>query len=100
MYICDSTNAKKDYSLPLPLKNVHPGDIFDGSCTVSDQNEIIFTCSTRSDDKSFVMYLITMSGELKHELQVRTTTGCRGFSINVVFNHVNKTILAGPALER
>ena len=93
MYICDSTNAEKDYKFPLPLKNVHPDDIFDGSCTVSDQNEIIFTCSILSDDKSFVMYIITMSGKLKREVQVRTTTGCRVVSINVVFNHVNKTIL-------
>ena len=34
-----------------------------------------------------------MSGKLKREVQVRTTTGCRVLSINVVFNHVNKTIL-------
>ena len=92
VYICDSTNAEKDYKFPLPLKDLHPDDIRELSLTVSDQNEIICIFSKYNDDKSFVMSIITMDGQLKHEEQVPTNTGYVR-SLNVVFNHVNKTIL-------
>ena len=92
MYICDSTNAEKDYKIPLPLKNVCPEDIKEQSFTVSDQNEIIYTFVKQSDDKSFFMHIITMDGKVKHEVQVPVTSVCL-HSIHVVFNHVNKTIL-------
>ena len=92
MYICDSTNAEKDYKFPLPLKDVHPDDIWRLSFTVSHQNEIICIFSKYSDKKSLVMYIITIDGKIKLEAQVPRKTGyvC---STNVVFNHVNKTIL-------
>ena len=92
MYVCDSTKAKKDYEFPLPLTNVHHRDICELSFTVSDQNEIICIFSKCTDKKSFVMCIITMDGQLKHEEQVPTNTGIVGFT-HVVFNHVNKTIL-------
>ena len=92
MYICDSTNAEKDCKFPLPLKNVHPNDIKELSFTVSDQKEIIYTFSTHSDDKSFTMHIVTMGGKLKHEAQAPAIIDWL-FSINVVFNHGNKTIL-------
>ena len=92
MYICDSTNAEKEYKFPLPLKNVCPEDIKELSFTVSDQNEIIYTFVKQSDDESFVMNIITMDGELKHEVKVPATTDWV-LSMNVVFNHENKTIL-------
>ena len=97
MYIYDSTNAEKDYKLPLPLKNVCPDDITELSFTVSDQNEIIYTFSKRNDDKPFVMHIITMDGKLKHEVpnneeQIPAATNHVCF-MNVVLNHVNKTIL-------
>ena len=92
MYICDSTNAEKDYKLTLPLKNVHPDDIKELSFTVSDQKKIIYIFSKRSDETSFTIHIITMDGELKHEVKVPTTTDWL-FSINVIFNHVNKTIV-------
>ena len=92
MYICDSTNAEKDYKLTLPLKNVHPDDIKELSFTVSDQKKIIYIFSKRSDETSFTIHIITMDGELKHEVKVPTTTNWL-FSINVIFNHVNKTIV-------
>ena len=92
MYICDSTNAEKDYKFPLPLKDVRSDDIRKLSLTVSDQNEIICVFSKYRDNNSFVMYIITMEGQLKHEAQVPENSGivC---STNVAFNHVNKTIL-------
>ena len=39
------------------------------------------------------MCITTMDGQLKHEEQVPTNTGLVGYT-NVVFNHVNKTVLA------
>ena len=94
MYICDNTNVEKDYKFPLPLKNVCLDDITKLSFTVSDQNEIIYTFVKQSDDESFVMHIITMDGKLKHEVQVQVPSflvfQC---SINVMFKHVNKTIL-------
>ena len=92
MCICDSTNVQKDYKFPLPLKNVCPEDIKELSFTVSDQNEIIYTFVKQSDDESFVMNIITLDGELKHEVKVPATTDWV-LSMNVVFNHENKTIL-------
>ena len=90
MYVCYTTNAEKDYEIPLPLYLLRD-DVNPLSFTVSDQNEIIYTFSTKRDD-FFALCIITMDGELKHEEEVPTKTGyvC---SLNVVFNHVNKTIL-------
>ena len=65
MYICDSKDAEKDYNFPLPLKNVCSDDIFIRSFTVSDQNEITYIFSEKNYDKSFVMNIITMDGNLK-----------------------------------
>ena len=89
MYICDSTNGDKDYRFRLPLKDVHSDDICRLSFTVSDQNEIICLLSKRRD---LVMYIITIDGQFKHEEQVPKNTGYACYT-NVVFNHVNKTIL-------
>ena len=93
MYIYDSTNVEKDYTeFLLLLKNVYPEDIKELSFTVSDQKKIIYTFVKQSDDESFVMNIITMDGELKHEVKVPATTDWV-LSMNVVFNHENKTIL-------
>ena len=92
MYICDSKDGEGDYKFSLPLKNVCPADIQAPSFTVSDKNEIIYTFSKYNDDKSFVIYIITIEGLLKREVQVPATTYLV-YSMNVVFNHVNKTIL-------
>ena len=101
MYICDSTNAKKDYKFPLPLKDVRPDDIDKLSFTISDQNEIICTYLKSSDAKAFVMLIITMDGKLKHDLDVPKIITSRQQSVSVVFNHVNKTILVSVChLER
>ena len=94
MYICDSTNVEKDYKLPLPLKNVRPDDIYYWlKFTVSDQNEIIYIFA-KIDVSTFlvIMHLITMDGTLKREVTVLKTTEYV-VSMNVVFNHLNKTIL-------
>ena len=96
MYICDSTNAKKDYTFPLPLKDVRPDDICKLRLTVSDQNEIICVFSKYSDQKSFVMYIITIDGELKHD---QTNIRYERCATNVVFNHVRKTILVSFSTE-
>ena len=92
MYIGASKDGEGDCKFPLPLKNVCPGDIEAPSFTVSNNNEIIYTFSKYSDDKSFVIYIITIEDELKCDVQVPATTYLV-YSINVVFNHVNKTIL-------
>ena len=94
MHICEMINAEffMGTAFPLPLKNVRPDDIDRLSFTVSDQNEIICIFLKYSDDKSFVMSIITMDGELKLETQFKGKTG-DVYSTNVVFNHVNKTIL-------
>ena len=124
MYICDSTNAEKDYKFPLPLKDVHPDDICKLRLTVSDQNEIICVFSKYSDQKSFVMYIITIDGELKHDqtniryercatnddqTNIRyercatnddqTNIRYERRATNVVFNHVSKTILVSFSME-
>ena len=87
MYICDSTNAEEDYKFPLPLENAHP-DFKELSFTVSDDNEIVYIFPNSNDD--IIMHIITMNGEFKREVKVTRTTDN---SLNVVFNHVNKTIL-------
>ena len=92
MYICDSTNFEKDYKILVPLKNVCPDDITELSFTVTDQNQIIYTFLKGNYDRSFVMHITTMDGKLKHEVEVPATTAYL-LCINVVFNHVNKTIL-------
>ena len=94
VYICDSANAEKDYKFPLPLEDVHYAYIDALSFTTSDQNEIIlvYTFLKYSDDKSFFMHIITMDGKVKHEKQVTTNTFVNPV-INVVFNHVKRTIL-------
>ena len=98
MYICDSTNVEKDYKFRLPLKNVCPDDITKLSFTVPDQNEIIYSFFRDSDDECFFVHIITMDGKIKHEVQVPVTFGFL-FSINVVFNHVNKTILVSLSVN-
>ena len=92
VYICDSTNAERDYKFPLPLEDVNHSYIYTLSFTTSDQNEIIYTFLKYSDDKSFSMHIITMDGEVKHEKQVPANTSVSPV-INVVFNHVKRTIL-------
>ena len=101
MYICDSTNAETDYKFPLPLKDVRPDDIDKLSFTISDQNEIICTFLKSSDAKASFMYIITMDGKLKHDVNVPKIITSRQQSVSVVFNHVNKTILVSVGhLER
>ena len=98
MYICDSTNAEKDYKFPLPLKNVRPDDVEKLSLTASDKNDVVFTFSKRSNEKYFFIHIITMDGKLKLEVQVSATT-TDVYYMNVVFNHVNKTILVSLHVE-
>ena len=62
------------------------------SFTVTDQNEIIYTFLKDNDDKSFFMHIITTDGKQKHEVQVPVTIVHLSV-INVLFNHVNKTVL-------
>ena len=97
-YICESTNGEKDYKFPLPLKNVRPDDVEKLSLTVSDQNDIVFTFSKRSNEKYFFIHIITMDGKLRLEVQVSATTK-DVYYMNVVFNHVNKTILVSLHVE-
>ena len=93
MYICDSTNAEKNYKFPLPLKNVRLDDINWLEFTVSDQNEIIYIFAHIDvNDFVVVMHIITMDGKLKYEVKVLKTTEYV-ISMNVVFNYVEKTIL-------
>jgi hypothetical protein len=92
MYICDSTNVMPDYEFPLPWKNVNPDDIDEFSFTVSNKNEIICTFSKYENLKRFYMYIITMDGKLKREVQVPATHSDTRW-LSVVFNHVNGTIL-------
>ena len=93
MYICDNTNVEKDYKFPVPLlKNVCPDDIFVRSCTVTDQNKVIYVFSKLDNYESFFMHIFTMDGELKHKVKVPATISF-WYLCNVVFNHVNKTIL-------
>ena len=73
-----------DYKFPLPLEIVCPCDIEAPSFTISDHNEIIHSFLKYSDDKSFVIYIITIEGELKREVQVPATTYLV-YSMNVVF---------------
>ena len=92
MYVCDSTNVEKDYrfkKFTLPLKNGRAYDIKKLNFTVSDQNEIYILLKR---DKSIVMHIITMDDQHEHEVQFpENTVGV--LCMNVVFNHVNKTIL-------
>jgi hypothetical protein len=92
MYICDSTNVKPDYEFPLPWKNINPDDIEEFSFTVSNKNEIICTFSEDKNLKRFYMYIITMDGKLKREVQVPAVHPDT-HRLSVVFNHVNGTIL-------
>jgi hypothetical protein len=92
MYICDITNVKPDYEFPLPWKNVNPYDINQFSFTVSNKNEIICTFSKDKNLKRFYMYIITMDGKLKREVQVPAIHP-DPHRLSVVFNHVNGTIL-------
>ena len=92
MYIYDSTNVKPDYEFPLPWKNVNLDDINELSFTVSNKNEIICTFFKDKNLKRFYMYIITMDGKLKREVQVPATHSDTHW-LSVVFNHVNGTIL-------
>ena len=92
MYICDITNVKPDYQFPLPCKNVNPDDIDEFNFTVSNKNEIICTFSKKENLKRFYMYIITMDGKLKREVQVPAVHPDTHL-LSVVFNHVNGTIL-------
>jgi hypothetical protein len=92
MYICDSTNTKQDYKFPVPFKDAYP-DIYDNSFTVSNKNEIIFTFGNFGENK-FFLYIITIDGKLKRKVQVPLEREWAILcSLNVVFNHVNETIL-------
>ena len=93
MYICDSTSAMQDYEFTLPLKNVNSYDILRFSFTVSNKNEIICTFCIGKELKKFYMYIITMNGELKRAVQIPATIPEIFPFINVVFNHVNETII-------
>ena len=93
MYICDSTNAEKDYKIPLPLKKVRPDDIWEPEFTVTDENEIVYIFLKLDSYESFFMHIFAMNGEPK-DIKVKvpaTIDFC--YSCKVVFNHVNKTIL-------
>ena len=92
MYICDSTNVKPDYEFPLPWKNINPDDIDEFSFTVSNKNEIVCTFSKDENIKRLYMYIITMDGKLKREVQVPAIHSDTHW-LSVVFNHVNGTIL-------
>jgi hypothetical protein len=92
MYICDITNVKPDYEFPLSWKNVNPDDIAEFSFTVSNKNEIICTFLKYEDLKRLYMYIITMDGKLKREVQVPAIHSDLHW-LSVVFNHVNGTIL-------
>ncbi len=93
MYICDSTNAMQDYKFTLPLKNVNTNDILRFSFTVSNKNEIICTFYIHKELKKIYMYIITMNGELKRAVQIPATIPQIFPPVNVVFNHVNETII-------
>ncbi len=92
MFICGSTNSRQDHTFTLPLKNVHFNQIHGISFTVSNKNEIICTFCILGELKKFYMYIITMNGELKRAVQVPATV-TRYPCTNVVFNHVNETIM-------
>ena len=92
MYICDSANIKKDYKFSVPFKVVRLG--FD--LTVTNKNEIIFTF--RKFNSSFstgelLMCIITMDGNIKREVKISRVKTRYLPQVNVVFNHVNETIL-------
>ena len=95
MYICDSTNNRKDYKFPFPFKDSQDtyDKLYDYSFTASNKNEIIFTFGN-SDENKFFLYIITIDGKLKRKVQVPLEREC-GIpgELSVVFNHVNDTIL-------
>ena len=91
IYICDSTNAEKDYKFPFPL-DARLDEINQLSLTVSDENEI-FCAVAKYWCNVFVMHIITMDGKLKRAVEVPTMLTYL-YSLNVVFHHFKKTILA------
>ncbi len=93
MYICDSTDAMQDYKFELSLKNANHKDMSEFSFTVSNKNEIICTFYIGEKLNKIYIYIITMSGELKRAVQVPATISESFSQMDIVFNHVNETII-------
>ena len=96
MYICDSANIKKDYKFTVPFKDAHIR-CFKFGLTVTNKNEIIFTVRKFDGWLSIgeiLMYIITMDGKIKREVRIhRVEITYVDPQLNVVFNHVNETII-------
>ena len=97
VYICDSANIKKDYKFLVPFKVKHSDKNSPKvSVTFSNKNEIIFTLCKHdgsSRTKELLMYIITMDGKVKREVQLPITIKHIPDEVSVVFNHFNETIL-------
>ena len=90
MYICcDSTNTRQDYKFNFPFK----GTLSDYSFTVSNKNEIIFTFTDSSDNKSFLYIIRTDGIRLQYKEQIPVERGREIYSALSVVLNVNKTIL-------
>ena len=92
MYICDSANIKQDYIFPVPFKDACPRG-FGFGLTVTNKHEIIFTFRKFNGSrftKELLMYIITMDGKIKREVQIPCIK--YHLQVSVVFNHVNETI--------
>ncbi len=97
VYICDSENIRQDYKFRVSFKKVHAETgLSEFSFTVSNKDEIIFTfCKydgRKADTDKLLVYIITMDGKIKREVQVPITTMFLP-DVSAAFNHVNETIL-------
>ena len=97
VYICDSANINKDYKFLAPFRVEHSGKNSPKvKVTFSNKNEIIFTLCKHdgsSRTKELLMYMITMDGKMKREVQLPITIKHIPDEVSVVFNHFNDTIL-------
>ena len=94
MCICDSGNIKQDYTFTVPFKDVCPQS-FEFGLTVTNKHEIIFTFYEFNGSgytAEILMYIITMDGKIKREVQISRVKTRYLPQVNVVFNHVNETI--------